>query len=77
MSNAARSNTLRAAAQMLGGPEALAQALGVSALQADRWIKGEESVPADIFLIAVDIVERHDRRKAPRPPDNGTHHGRH
>ena len=75
MPNTARSHTLRGAAQVLGGADALADALGVSRLQIDRWISGEESVPADVFLLAVDLIEQHDRRKEPRPPANDTQPG--
>jgi hypothetical protein len=75
MPNTARSTTLRGAAQVLGGVDAFAEALGVSARQLERWISGDESVPTEIFLLAVDLLEQHDRRKEPRPPDNGTQHG--
>ena len=71
----ARSTTVRAAAQALGGAEALADTLGVSALQVERWANGEESVPADIFLRAVDLLEQHERRKEPRPSGNDTQPG--
>ncbi len=68
----ARSNALRAAAQVLGGADALAERLGVSTLQVEHWVSGKESVPTEIFLQAVDLLEQHDRRKAPRPPSNDT-----
>lgn len=70
----ARSNTVRAAAQVLG-PDALAETLGVSRLQVERWVSGEESVPTEIFLRAVDLLEQNDRRKSPRPPGNDTQPG--
>ena len=75
MPNTARSNTVRGAAQILGGADALADALGASRLQVDRWISGEESVPTDVFLLAVDLLEQHDLRKDPRPPGNDTQPG--
>jgi hypothetical protein len=71
----ARSNTVRAAARVLGGTDALAEALGVSKLQVERWIGGEELVPTDIFLRAVDLLEQHDLRKEPRPSGNDTQPG--
>jgi hypothetical protein len=71
----ARSTTVRAAAQALGGADALADTLGVSLLQVERWANGEESVPADIFLRAVDLLEQHERRKEPRPSGNDTQPG--
>ena len=70
-----RSSTLRAAAEVVGGPASLAAALGVSEPQAQRWISGEEPVPAGIFLQAVDLLERHDRRKERRPAGNDTQPG--
>lgn len=73
----ARSSTLRGAAQVMGGEEALAEALGVSRRQLERWISGEESVPTEMFLLAVDLLEQHDRRKKPRSTVNGTQRGQH
>ena len=70
----ARSNTLRGAAQILG-VEALAEILGVSVLQIEQWTSGAESVPTQIFLLAVDLLEQHERRKAPRLPGNDTQDG--
>ena len=71
----ARSNALRAAAQVMGGPVALASTLGVSELQLEQWINGNESVPTEIFLRVVDLLERNDRRKTPRPAGNDTQPG--
>jgi hypothetical protein len=71
----ARSNTLRAAARVLGGTDALAEALGVSKLKVERWVGGEELVPTDIFLRAVDLLEQHDPRREPRPSGNDTQPG--
>lgn len=75
MPNPARITVLRATAQILGGMEALAEALAVSALQVEQWISGKESIPAEIFLRAVDLLESHDRRKQPRPSGNDTQRG--
>ena len=71
----ARSSAVRAAAQVLGGPASLASNLGVSELQLEQWINGKESVPTDVFLQVVDLLERYDRRKAPRPDGNDTQPG--
>ena len=71
MSAIARSNTLRGAAAILGG-EALAETLGVSRLQLERWINAEEPVPTEVFLRTVDLLELYDRRKSPRTPGNDT-----
>ena len=67
MPSTARSSTLRGAAQLVGGAQALAKRLGVSELQLQRWISGEETTPTEIFLQAVDLIEQHDRRRMPRP----------
>jgi hypothetical protein len=71
----ARTNTLSAAARVLGGTDALAETLGVSKLQVERWLGGQELVPTDIFLRAVDLLEQHDRRKEPRQSGNDTQPG--
>lgn len=74
MPSTARSNTVRGAAQVLG-VEPLAEMLGVSVLQIERWTSGAESVPTDIFLLAVDLLEQYERRKAPRSTGNDTQEG--
>ena len=57
-----RISTLQRAAQAVGSSEALALQLGVSPHQLARWLAGEETVPNDIFLLAVDLIELHERR---------------
>jgi hypothetical protein len=52
-----RIDALRRAAQAMGGADALAVKLGVSALQLQRWMNGDEPIPTDIFLLAVDLIE--------------------
>jgi hypothetical protein len=47
----------------------------VSELQLEQWINGKESVPTEIFLRVVDLLERNDRRKTPRPTGNDTQPG--
>jgi hypothetical protein len=47
----------------------------VSELQLEQWINGKESVPTEIFLRVVDLLERNDRRKTPRPAGNDTQPG--
>ena len=71
----ARSGAVRAAAQVVGGPASLASTLGVSELQLEQWINGKESVPTEVFLRVVDLLERYDRRKQPRPDGNDTQPG--
>lgn len=65
---AVRIDALCRATQAMGGADALAAKLGVSVLQLQRWMNGDETIPADIFLLAVDLIEDHSW------PGNG--HGR-
>ena len=48
--------TLQRAADIVGGPEVLAQKLRVTPSHLDLWLKGLESPREEIFLLAVDIV---------------------
>lgn len=48
--------TLARAAALSGGSAALAKKLNVSADQLDAWICGTEEAPANIFLLAVDLL---------------------
>ena len=57
MPNTVRIDTLRRAAQALGSVEALGRKLGVSPRQLERWLEAEETVPTDVFLCAVDLIE--------------------
>jgi hypothetical protein len=58
--------TLRRAAQVLGGTEQLAHYLAVKPSQLELWMGGAEATPPDIFLKAVDLLAEHnDPRKRP------------
>jgi hypothetical protein len=48
--------TLQRAADIVGGPDALAQKLRVTPSHLELWLKGLESPREEIFLRAVDIV---------------------
>jgi DNA-binding transcriptional regulator YdaS (Cro superfamily) len=48
--------TLHRACEVLGGVDALARHLGVSAAAVTHWIGGVEQPPIDAFLAAVDVV---------------------
>jgi len=52
--------TLRRAAQIVGGTEQLAQQLAVKPSQLALWMGGAEPTPPDIFLRAVDLLAEHD-----------------
>ena len=76
MPNTVRVDTLRRAAQALGGVAGLARALGFSPRQIERWLNGEEAVPTDAFLHAVDLIEdsQSGAEKAP-PKGSDPQHG--
>jgi mitochondrial fission protein ELM1 len=52
--------TLRRAADIVGGAQALARDLEVSPAIFRGWLDGSANPPMDIFLKAVDIVVAHD-----------------
>ena len=52
--------TLRRAAQIVGGTEQLAQQLAVKPSQLALWMGGAEPTPPDIFLKAVDLLAEHN-----------------
>jgi DNA-binding transcriptional regulator YdaS (Cro superfamily) len=68
--------TLKRAAELVGGEEALARLLRVTPSHLELWIRGVVSPPGDVFLKAADIVNEHDlqqlqARRAPAPqPSN-------
>jgi hypothetical protein len=54
------SGVLLRAAEILGGPEALVDYLGVPPARLAAWLRGEGDPPADVFLRSVDIVVEHN-----------------
>ncbi len=48
--------TLRYAAELVGGEEELMRRLGIGREELDRWLSGAERPPLGVFLKAVDIV---------------------
>lgn len=77
MPNAARIDTLRRAAHAVGGVHGLARRLGFSPRQIERWMNGEEVIPADAFLRAVDLLDDSEPRAAEQPPaPNDTQDGK-
>ena len=51
-----RARTLRRAAEIVGGEEALAGRLGITPSHLVLWLQGVADVPDSVFLRAVDIV---------------------
>ncbi len=57
MSERVRSLTLRRAAEIIGGTEALSRRLKIAPFLLALLISGVEPTPTDVFLKAVDIYE--------------------
>jgi hypothetical protein len=55
-----RTVTLRRAAEIIGGEEALALHLGVTPSHLALWIRALGETPDVVFLRAVDVVLEHD-----------------
>jgi DNA-binding transcriptional regulator YdaS (Cro superfamily) len=60
--------TLRRAAEVVGGPQALAEALGVSPEIVSAWLLGQQALPNESYLRALDLVSQGPHHKAPRKP---------
>lgn len=67
--NAVYRRALQRAAQVCGGPEALAARLAVPGQQVRSWIDGMEPCPGDVFLAVVDILVDSDLATLRPPPD--------
>ena len=63
--------TLRRAAELSGGVEALARELRVSPHQLGFWVASKASPPGDVFLRAVDIIGEHNLHALRRSPTAG------
>lgn len=59
--------TLRRAVEWCGGLDALGDALNVNGESLERWIDGDEDVPAQIFTQAVGLLLE---ASASKPPHN-------
>lgn len=60
--------TLRRAAGLVGGEQALALRLKVTPSHLALWMNGASLPPSDIFLKAADIVAEHELRELSRRP---------
>jgi hypothetical protein len=61
--------TLRQAADAVGGEANLAVALKTSPDALRRWLSGEESPPMPIYLAALDLVTKGNRKSGRREAD--------
>ena len=53
--------TLKRAAQLVGGLEQLAYRLDVTPSHLALWVAATEPTPPNVFLKAVDLIQEHDR----------------
>ena len=60
--------TLRRAAEVVGSPEALAEALDVSPEMVSAWLLGQQALPNDAYMRALDLVSQGPHHKASRKP---------
>jgi len=51
-----QSRALRKAAELAGGQKKLAERLGVSVAEIEKWAAGEAATPREIFLRVVDLI---------------------
>jgi DNA-binding transcriptional regulator YdaS (Cro superfamily) len=58
--------TLKRAAEILGGIDALRAHLGVSHTRLAAWLRGNVRPPSDKFLRAVDVIVEHEVRRIGR-----------
>jgi DNA-binding transcriptional regulator YiaG len=50
--------TLRRAAEVVGSPEALADALDVAPEMVSAWLLGQQALPNDAYMRALDLVSQ-------------------
>jgi hypothetical protein len=65
MDTSVRVQTLRRAAEILGGPLQLRVYLNVSAICLAAWMTGVDNMPTQVFLKAVDLVMEEVTPKKP------------
>jgi hypothetical protein len=63
-----RLETLRRAAQIVGGEQQLAIQLRVTPSHLALWLRGVEPTPSHVFLRAVDVVSDEVARGTAHPP---------
>jgi DNA-binding transcriptional regulator YdaS (Cro superfamily) len=64
----AHTRTLRRAVEVAGSPERLAEALGVSPESLAAWLLGEQALPNEVYLRALDVVSHGPHHVPPRKP---------
>jgi DNA-binding transcriptional regulator YiaG len=60
--------TLRRAAEVVGSPEALAEALDVSPEMVSAWLLGQQAPSNDAYMRALDLVSQGPHHNPSRKP---------
>lgn len=60
--------TLRRAVEVVGSPEALAEALDVSPEMISTWLLGQQAPPNDAYMRALDLVSQGPHHNPSRKP---------
>ena len=60
--------TLRRAVEVVGSPEALAEALEASPEMISAWLLGQQALPNDAYMRALDVVSQGPHHKLARKP---------
>jgi DNA-binding transcriptional regulator YiaG len=63
-----KARTLRRAVEAVGSEAALAETLGVSPEVVSAWLLGEQPVPNDAYMRALDVVSQGPHHRPPRKP---------
>jgi transcriptional regulator with XRE-family HTH domain len=63
-----KARTLRRAVEAVGNPQALAEALGVSPEMVSAWLLGQQALPNDVYMRALDLVSQGPHHRSPRKP---------
>ena len=63
-----KARTLRRAVEAVGSEAALAETLGVTPEDVSGWLLGEQPVPNDVYLRALDVVSHGPHQRGPRKP---------
>jgi DNA-binding transcriptional regulator YiaG len=63
-----KARTLRRAVEVVGSEVALAATLGVSRERVSAWLLGEQPVPNDVYMRALDVVSQGPHHRPPRKP---------
>ena len=63
-----QARTLRRAVEVVGTAESLAATLGASPESVSAWLLGEQPVPNDVYMRALDLVSQGPHHRSQRAP---------